>query len=45
VIMRLCAAARHLGPALGAVEVNPLWVNGDHIEALDASIVTEGNIR
>ena len=27
--------------ALRALEVNPLWVNGDHVEALDVLVVTE----
>jgi len=28
-----------LGPDLAALEVNPLWVHGDHVEALDALAV------
>jgi acyl-CoA synthetase (NDP forming) len=28
--------------ALRALEVNPLWVNGDQVEALDVLVVTEG---
>jgi hypothetical protein len=27
--------ARTLGPQLAALEINPLWVDGSHIEALD----------
>ena len=27
--------------ALRALEVNPLWVNGDRVEALDVLVVTE----
>jgi acetate---CoA ligase (ADP-forming) len=33
--------ALSLGSALGALEVNPLWVNGDQVEALDVLVVTE----
>jgi acyl-CoA synthetase (NDP forming) len=41
VIARLGAAALSLGRSLRAMEVNPLLVNGDQIEALDVLIVTE----
>jgi acetate---CoA ligase (ADP-forming) len=34
-------AALSLGGALRALEVNPLWVNGDQVEALDVLVVTE----
>ena len=32
-----------VGPAtvLRALEVNPLWVNGDQVEALDVLVITE----
>jgi hypothetical protein len=30
-----------LDGALRALEVNPLWVNGDQVEALDVLVVTE----
>ena len=40
-IARLGAAALSLNGALRALEVNPLWVNGDQVEALDVLIVTE----
>ena len=33
--------ALSLGGALGALEVNPLWVNGSQGEALDVLVVTE----
>ena len=33
-------AALSLGGALRALEVNPLWVNGDQVEALDVLVVT-----
>jgi acyl-CoA synthetase (NDP forming) len=33
--------ALSLGSALGALEVNPLWVSGDQVEALDVLVVTE----
>jgi acetate---CoA ligase (ADP-forming) len=29
--------------SLRALEINPLWVNGDQVEALDVLIVTEGS--
>jgi hypothetical protein len=32
--------ALSLGGALRALEVNPLWVNGDQVEALDALVIT-----
>jgi acyl-CoA synthetase (NDP forming) len=33
--------ALSLGGALRALEVNPLWVNGDQVEALDVLVITE----
>jgi acetate---CoA ligase (ADP-forming) len=39
-IAALGDAAAVLDGALRALEVNPLWVNGDHIEALDVLVVT-----
>ena len=41
VIAVLADAAASLGGALQAIEVNPLWVNGDQIEALDVLVITE----
>ncbi|HEX4207074.1 MAG TPA: acetate--CoA ligase family protein [Ktedonobacteraceae bacterium] len=35
VIYRISVLARTLGPQLAALEINPLWVDGSHIEALD----------
>ncbi|TWG92815.1 acyl-CoA synthetase (NDP forming) [Mesorhizobium sp. J18] len=35
-VMRIGAAAAACGPDLRALEVNPLWVRGDKVEALDA---------
>lgn len=32
-------AAMKLGPRLAALEINPLWVQGDAIEALDALVI------
>ena len=29
--------------SLRALEINPLWVNGDQIEALDVLLVTDGS--
>ncbi len=40
-IAALGRAALSLGGALRAVEVNPLWVNGDQVEALDVLVITE----
>jgi acyl-CoA synthetase (NDP forming) len=40
VIAAVGEAALSLGGALRALEVNPLWVNGDQIEALDVLIAT-----
>lgn len=37
-------AALSLGNALRSLEVNPLWVNGDQIEALDVLVITEGSV-
>jgi acyl-CoA synthetase (NDP forming) len=34
-------AALSLGSALRSLEVNPLWVNGDQIEALDVLVITK----
>ena len=34
-------AALSLGGSLRALEVNPLWVDGDQVEALDVLVVTE----
>jgi succinyl-CoA synthetase beta subunit len=31
-----------LNGSLRALEVNPLWVNGDQVEALDVLVVTDG---
>ena len=41
VILRIADAALSLGGSLRALEVNPLWVDGDQIEALDVLVVTE----
>ena len=41
VILRMAAAALSLGDSLRSLEVNPLWVDGDQIEALDVLVVTE----
>lgn len=36
VIVKISLAAMSLGETLDTMEVNPLWVHGSHIEALDA---------
>ena len=38
-IARIGDAAMAFGPALAAMDVNPLWVHGDRVEALDALCV------
>jgi acetate---CoA ligase (ADP-forming) len=40
VIVSICDAAASLDGSLRALEVNPLWVDGDQIEALDVLVVT-----
>ncbi len=41
VIVAVGAAALSLGSALRSLEINPLWVNGVQIEALDVLVITE----
>ena len=41
VVANLSDVAVSLGDSLGALEVNPLWVNGSQIEALDVLVITE----
>jgi acetate---CoA ligase (ADP-forming) len=41
VITALGDTAMSLNGALRALEVNPLWVSGDQVEALDVLVVTE----
>ena len=43
VIVRIADAAMSLGGSLSALEINPLWVDGDQIEALDVLVVTGRN--
>ena len=40
VIAKIGDAALSLNGTLRALEVNPLWVNGDQVEALDVLIAT-----
>jgi succinyl-CoA synthetase beta subunit len=40
VIAGIGRTALSLGGALRALEVNPLWVNGDQVEALDVLVIT-----
>jgi acyl-CoA synthetase (NDP forming) len=42
VIAAVGEAALSLGSALRSLEINPLWVNGDQVEALDVLVITEG---
>ena len=41
-VSRIGTAALRLGPALRTLEVNPLWVRGGQVEALDAVVVWDG---
>jgi acetate---CoA ligase (ADP-forming) len=41
VIGGIADAALSLGDSLHSLEVNPLWVDGEQIEALDVLVVTE----
>jgi acyl-CoA synthetase (NDP forming) len=45
IIVRVAAAALSLGDSLRSLEVNPLWVDGDQVEALDVLVVTAGAAR
>jgi hypothetical protein len=45
VVVRVADAALSLGDSLSALEINPLWVDGDQIEALDVLVVTSKNSR
>ena len=40
-ITSLSTTALSLGGALRALEVNPLWVDGDQVEALDVLVITD----
>jgi acetate---CoA ligase (ADP-forming) len=40
-IAGLAEIALSLGSALSALEVNPLWVDGDQVEALDVLVITD----
>jgi acetate---CoA ligase (ADP-forming) len=40
-VTAVSGAALSLGGALRALEVNPLWVHGDQVEALDVLVITE----
>lgn len=42
VIVAIGNATLALGPRLAALEINPLWVRGDTVEALDAVVVWQG---
>ena len=43
VITNVADAAIALDGSLRTLEINPLWVNGDQIEALDVLVVTNGS--
>jgi acetate---CoA ligase (ADP-forming) len=45
VITNVCGAAASLDGSLRTVEVNPLWVDGDRVEALDVLVVTGPQVR
>jgi acetate---CoA ligase (ADP-forming) len=40
IIVRIADAALSLGNSLRSLEINPLWVDGDRIEALDVLVIT-----
>jgi acyl-CoA synthetase (NDP forming) len=40
-VTALADAARALGPQLRTIELNPLWVNGSDVEALDVLVIAE----
>ena len=42
VVKNVGDAALSLDGNLRALEINPLWVDGDRIEALDVLVVTDG---
>jgi acetate---CoA ligase (ADP-forming) len=42
VVKNIGDAAMSLDGSLRALEINPLWVNGDQIEALDVLVLTDG---
>jgi acetate---CoA ligase (ADP-forming) len=44
-IAALGEAALALNGSLRALEVNPLWVNGDRVEALDVLVITKARER
>jgi len=41
VIKNVADAAQIIGESLRTLEINPLWVHGDQIEALDVLLVTD----
>jgi acetate---CoA ligase (ADP-forming) len=43
VIKNVADAAMAMNGSLRTLEINPLWVNGDQVEALDVLVVTEGS--
>jgi hypothetical protein len=43
-VVKIGNAALALGPELAAFEINPLYANGSHIEALDALAVWENPV-
>jgi succinyl-CoA synthetase beta subunit len=45
VVTRIAALATDLEPVLESLEVNPLWCDGDQIEALDALVATTASTR
>jgi acyl-CoA synthetase (NDP forming) len=44
-VLALANAALALGPRLQTIELNPLWVNGSDVEALDVLVVTRPSWR
>jgi len=45
VVKNIADAAMSMNGSLRTLEINPLWVNGDQVEALDVLVVTAGTGR
>lgn len=43
-IARIGEAALAFGPELAALDINPLWVHGSHVEALDALCIWQDDV-
>ena len=43
VVKNIADAAMSINGSLRTLEINPLWVNGDQVEALDVLVITDGS--